>query len=127
MRFPVTRNGPVLLDSHLLPSVDLLLDRFQKGALTHRHSLSPPGLALQLLHRNAHRRALQLAQQGVFVVQRWADEATPKDLPVVGEPGPDLGRTNATASPHQARCKPAHALGLHRVCSGFAPALVRSR
>jgi hypothetical protein len=26
-----------------------------------------------------------LAQQGVFVVQRWADEALPKDIPVVGQ------------------------------------------
>ena len=26
-----------------------------------------------------------LAQQGIFVVQRWADEAMPKDLPVVGQ------------------------------------------
>jgi hypothetical protein len=26
-----------------------------------------------------------LARQGVFVVQRWTDEAMPKDLPVVGQ------------------------------------------
>jgi hypothetical protein len=26
-----------------------------------------------------------LAQQGVFIVQRWAEQPTPKDLPVVGQ------------------------------------------